>query len=133
MNEDSICIKNDKLVIGNESISLYKISNIRATEKKPGSIFLNVFIVALVISSISWVLPFFDASPTLSLYLSVVLFGAGIMLGLFIVKRFSLEVEIKHQDDTGIQWSTVAKSNKKNDHFIFIKAENEVKEYLMHR
>ncbi|WP_131828040.1 hypothetical protein [Salinivibrio sp. PR6] len=49
-------------------------------------------------------------------YLPAVGFAAGALLASV---KYVLRIEYNHQDDTGVQWLTIAKSGKKTDKMLF--------------
>ncbi|OOE87058.1 hypothetical protein BZG74_11560 [Salinivibrio sharmensis] len=52
-------------------------------------------------------------------YLPAVGFAAGALLALLTCEKYVLRIEYNHQDDTGVQWLTIAKSGKKTDKVLF--------------
>ncbi|MPS33057.1 MULTISPECIES: hypothetical protein [unclassified Salinivibrio] len=52
-------------------------------------------------------------------YLPAVGFAAGALLALLTSAKYVLRIEYNHQDDTGVQWLTIAKSGKKTDKLLF--------------
>ncbi|OOE79390.1 hypothetical protein BZG25_09215 [Salinivibrio sp. ML198] len=65
-------------------------------------------------------------------YLPAVGFAAGALLALLTSAKYVLRIEYNHQDDTGVQWLTIAKSGKKTDKMLFDECVKKLNYRLLH-
>lgn len=65
-------------------------------------------------------------------YLPAVGFAAGALLALLTSIKYVLRIEYNHQDDTGVQWLTIAKSGKKTDKMLFDECVKKLNYRLLH-
>ncbi|OOE77116.1 DUF6232 family protein [Salinivibrio sp. ML290] len=65
-------------------------------------------------------------------YLPAVGFAAGALLALLTSEKYVLRIEYNHQDDTGVQWLTIAKSGKKTDKMLFDECVKKLNYRLLH-
>ncbi|PSU35615.1 DUF6232 family protein [Photobacterium lutimaris] len=101
---------------------LKKINRVRVKTNKFKDHILRAVFFGLLISSILWVI----APPTMGLLTAPLVLVGGIVSALASIKRYELQIEFKHTDGTGLQWISVAKTNRHSVKEIFDEKSDEV-------
>jgi len=99
----------------NDDYPLARIRNARVKQNKPVDHIVRVFCIGLLVSSIVWIVcpsGFGFWSGPLAIF-------TGLVSGLLTTRKYELQVEFQHDDETGLQWVTIAKANKKEVKHIF--------------
>ncbi|MGY3572417.1 hypothetical protein [Vibrio paucivorans] len=107
----------------------YSLSKINAARVKSNTFkdhALKVVTVGLIASSVVWMIcP--DGFGILTGPFSIVI---GALAALTTIRKYELQVEFRHADETGLQWITIAKTNKPAIKKQFEHHVNEIREKL---
>jgi hypothetical protein len=112
-------IGGDRLRIKREQYPLAKIVNIKARQSSLTKQLLRAAGIGLIFSFAVWLLPLFNTAPEVTTILAPLLFIAGMLFALLQYARYELLIEVRHGDETGIQWVTVARSRRQQDFALF--------------
>ncbi|WP_299022781.1 hypothetical protein [uncultured Photobacterium sp.] len=88
----------------------YPMSKIKGARVKVNTFkdhVLKILIVGLLVSSIAWVI----CPDSIGQFAGLISLIVGMLAGLSIVRKYELQVDFQHSDETGLQWVTIAKSN----------------------
>lgn len=108
-------IGGDRLRIKREQYPLAKIVNIKARQSSLTKQLLRAAGIGLIFSFAVWLLPLFNTAPEVTTILAL----AGMLFALLQYARYELLIEVRHGDETGIQWVTVARSRHQQDFALF--------------
>ncbi|AJR05660.1 hypothetical protein C9J03_00700 [Photobacterium gaetbulicola] len=115
INDTNVVFKRDE----------YPISKIRGARVKTNSLkdhALRIVIIGLVVSSVVWMI-FPGSLGFLTAPLALIL---GMLLALATVRKYELQIEFQHIDETGLQWVSIAKTNKLSVKELFEKQASEI-------
>ncbi|MGF1845420.1 DUF6232 family protein [Vibrio clamense] len=105
--EDNFKVSSTTFTFKKDEYPLSKIKGVRVKANTFQDHALRIVCVGLVVASVVWMIcPESFGLITAPLALTVGMFSA-----LFSVRRYELQVEFQHIDETGLQWVSVAKSN----------------------
>lgn len=89
----------------------YALSKIKGAKVKQNTIkdhALRVVTIGLVVSSLVWMI----APGSLGLYTAPVALIIGMLSAFSTVRKYEFQIEFQHADETGLQWVSIAKTNK---------------------
>ncbi|MGF1910887.1 hypothetical protein L4C38_15750 [Vibrio kasasachensis] len=89
----------------------YPLSKIKRARIKTNSIkdhALRVIFIGLVVSSVVWMI----CPESLGLFTVPIALTLGMLSALFSVRKYEFQIEFQHIDETGLQWISIAKTNK---------------------
>lgn len=90
-----------------------KCSRVKTNTLKDHAVRLIIF--GLIASSVVWIV-----TPNyFGIYAGPFSIFAGMVLALLSVRKYELQVEFEHSDETGLQWISIAKTNNKQVKEIF--------------
>ncbi|EJG0636046.1 hypothetical protein C4G38_RS23700 [Vibrio parahaemolyticus] len=124
--EDNFHICNTKFSFKKDE---YPLSKIRGARVKTNSIkdhALRIFCIGLVVSSVVWMI----CPESFGLLTVPIALTVGMLSALLSVKKYELQVEFQHIDETGLQWVSVAKTNNQSIKNLFEKQVTSILEHL---
>ncbi|WP_330961821.1 hypothetical protein [Photobacterium sp. 53610] len=107
-----------------DEYSLTRIRNARVKINTLKDHLLRIISIGLIVSSVVWVI-FPDGFSYLIAPIGI-LFGA--MGALVSGKKYELQIEFEHTDETGLQWISVAKGNKLAEKKVFLDQVHSIKQ-----
>ncbi len=123
-------ISMDDFEIGNtafrykrDEFPLSKIKNARVKLNTVKDHALKLFLMGAIVSSVVWVI----CPEGFGIVIAPIAFILGVVFTIFTIKKYELQVEFEHIDETGLQWVSVAGSSKPESKTIFEKQVNAVK------
>jgi hypothetical protein len=108
-----------------DKYDLSKIKSAKITANSLKSHILRIVCYGLLFSSIVWIV----CPPGMGQILAPVALIVGLLFALVTSRRYELKVEFQHSDETGLQWITVAKTNKLSEKAIL---DSQVRDLLVH-
>lgn len=96
---------------------LRKIKNARVKSNAIKDHVMRILTIGLIVSSVVWMI----CPESLGLITAPVSIVIGVLSGLASSRKYELQIEFQHADETGIQWISVAKTNNENVRNIFEK------------
>ncbi|CAM3168802.1 hypothetical protein QTO01_10295 [Vibrio mytili] len=121
INSSDFLLSDGTLRFKNDEYPLSKVKGVRVKTNTLKDHVLRVIVVGFIVSSIVWVIcpdGFGQLTAPLSLLLGAIAGGVS-------AKKYELQIEFQHSDETGLQWISVAKSSKQAGFKVF---ENQAKE-----
>jgi len=117
INEEDFNVSNTTFTFKKDEYPLSKIKGARVKTNTFQDHALRIFCIGLVVASIVWMIcpesfGFFTAPLALTI---------GMISALFSVRKYELQVEFQHVDETGLQWVSVAKTNNQMVKILFEK------------
>ncbi|OOQ67397.1 hypothetical protein C1S86_24770 [Vibrio parahaemolyticus] len=107
--EDNFKVSNTTFTFKKDEYPLSKIKGVRVKTNTFQDHALRIVCIGLVVASVVWIIcPESFGLITAPLALTVGMFSA-----LFSVRKYELQVEFQHIDETGLQWVSVSKTNSK--------------------
>lgn len=95
------------LRVKKDQYPLAKINDARLKTNRLGDHVLRVTLIALLVSSVVWTIcPDSFGLVTVPFALLV-----GALFGLASVRKYELQIEFRHSDETGLQWLSIAKTS----------------------
>lgn len=122
--------KENKLQVNSDSYNLKRVIGVQAKVLNWKNHLCKIVAFGLMVSSILFVfLPCENQEYGLafSTYLPIIGFVIGAILAILTSRKYEFRIKYNYADDTGIQWLTVAKSNKSKDYKIFQEQEIQLK------
>ncbi|NAX47997.1 hypothetical protein CAG70_13495 [Photobacterium halotolerans] len=107
----------------------YRLSRIKNARVKVNTLkdhLLRVFIIGMIVSSVIW---FIDPEG-MALIFTPFGFITGALSALATARKYELQIEFEHTDETGLQWITVVKGNKPADMAIFSEQADQLKQQI---
>ncbi|GAB3535476.1 DUF6232 family protein [Photobacterium alginatilyticum] len=107
----------------------YKLSRIRDVRVKQNAIKDHLFrlmALGLVFSGIVWVI----CPEGFGYIMAPIAFIIGLITALISSRKYELQIEFQHIDETGIQWISVAKANKLSEMTIFKEQAQHLKQII---
>ena len=108
INENKVVFKKDE----------YPLSQIKGARVKINSLkdhAIRVVTISLIVASVVWTV----CPAYFGLFTAPIALVVGVVLALSTVRKYELQVEFKHSDDTGLQWVSIAKTNRPSIKTIF--------------
>ncbi|MEI8593274.1 hypothetical protein [Photobacterium sp. Hal280] len=99
----------------NDKYRLSRIKNARVKVHTLTDHLLRVLTLGLIASSVIW---FIDPEG-MALFLAPVGFIAGALGALATARKYELQIEFEHADETGLQWISVVKGNQQTNRAVF--------------
>lgn len=129
---NSILIQQEenKLQVNSDSYNLKRVIGVQAKVLNWKNHLSKIVAFGLMVSSILFVfLPCENQEYGLafSTYLPIIGFVIGAVLAILTSRKYEFRIKYNYADDTGIQWLTVAKSNKSKDYKVFQEQEIQLK------
>ncbi|PNH91209.1 hypothetical protein C1M56_02370 [Vibrio diazotrophicus] len=111
----SFNINSTTLKFNNDEYPLVQIKRSRVKTNTLKDHAIRLIIFGLIASSVVWIV-----TPNyFGIYAGPFSIFAGMFLALLSVRKYELQVEFEHSDETGLQWISIAKTNKKSVKLIF--------------
>ena len=108
-------INESKVVFKKDEYPLSKIKGVRLKINSLKDHAIRIVTISLIVSSVVWTIcPEYFGRFTAPIALII-----GVLLALSTVRKYELQVEFQYPDDTGLQWVSMAKTNKPNIKIIF--------------
>ena len=112
---DDFYINDNKIVFKEDEYPLSRIKGVRVKTNSLKDHAIRTVAISLIVSSVVWIIcPEYFGPITAPIALII-----GILLALSTVRKYELQVEFQHSDDTGLQWVSMAKTNEPNIKMIF--------------
>lgn len=108
-------VEGNRFYFKTNDYKLDRIRSARARENSYQSQLVRVVIIGALFSSIVWAI----CPGGFATILAPVALIVGVIFALVTAKRYELQVKFEHIDETGEQWVSVVKSNKKDDMALF--------------
>ncbi len=96
----------------------YPLARIRNARVKKNTLMdhlVRVLCIGLLVSSIVWII----CPPAFGYWSGPLAISIGLAIGLLTTRKYELQVEFQHDDETGLQWISIAKANKKEVKLLF--------------
>ncbi|WEM44178.1 hypothetical protein PTW35_23100 (plasmid) [Photobacterium sp. DA100] len=119
---DDFHINNAKVVFKRDEYPLSKIRGARVKTNSLKDHVLRVVIIGLIVSSVVWMI----CPDSLGLLTAPVALIVGILSAMATVRKYELQIEFQHIDETGLQWVSIAKTNKLSVKELFEKQASEI-------
>ncbi|MGL6316431.1 hypothetical protein [Vibrio sp. WXL103] len=103
LDESTLKFKSDEYLIK-------RINRVRVKINTASNHIWRVLLLGGLVSSLVWVV----APPTMGLYMAPVALVIGFLIALAGLKKYELQIEFQHNDGTGTQWVSIAKTNDHN-------------------
>ncbi|ELX4126913.1 hypothetical protein CE131_09370 [Vibrio parahaemolyticus] len=117
INEEDFNVSNTIFTFKKDEYPLSKIKGARVKTNTFQDHALRIVCIGLVVASVVWMIcPESFGLLTAPLALTIGMFSA-----LFSVRKYELQVEFQHIDETGLQWVSVAKTNNQMIKILFEK------------
>lgn len=100
-------IDNQSLTFKEDEYPLAKINRVRVKTNTIKDHLARLLVIGLLVSSIVWAIcpaGFGQLTGPFSLIV-------GMLAALLTIRKYELQIEFKHIDETGLQWVSVAKAN----------------------
>ncbi|MFO6423181.1 DUF6232 family protein [Motilimonas sp. KMU-193] len=107
--EDNFKVSNTTFTFKKDEYPLSKIKRVRVKTNSFQDHVFRIVGIGLVVASIVWMIypqPFGLVTAPVALII-------GLFYALFSIKKYELQVEFQHTDETGLQWVSVSKTNSK--------------------
>jgi ABC-type transport system involved in cytochrome bd biosynthesis fused ATPase/permease subunit len=91
----------------NDEFPLSKIKNARVRFNNIKDHALKLFIMGALFSSIVWIV----CPAGIGMIMAPIAFLIGVLSTIFTIKKYELQVEFEHIDETGLQWVSVVGSS----------------------
>jgi ABC-type transport system involved in cytochrome bd biosynthesis fused ATPase/permease subunit len=98
-----------------DQYQLNKIKRVRVKANTLKDHALRMLCIGLVVSSVVWMV----CPESFGMLTAPVAFTAGIITALGSTRKYELQIEFQHIDETGLQWVSVAKSNNQQVKSVF--------------
>ena len=120
----SIC--SQYFTYGSDQYRLSRIKNARVKVNTLKDHLLRVLIIGMIVSS---VIGFIEPSGIAWIFMP---FGfiTGALAALATARKYELQIEFEHADETGLQWISVAKGNKQTDMAVLSEQVNKIQQKI---
>ncbi|ENQ8746674.1 DUF6232 family protein [Vibrio sp. PNB22_3_1] len=107
--EDNFKVSNTTFKFKKDEYPLSKIKGVRVKTNTFQDHALRIVCIGLVVASVVWMI----CPESFGLITAPLALTVGVFSALFSVRKYELQVEFQHIDETGLQWVSVAKTNSK--------------------
>ena len=114
---DDFYINDNKIVFKEDEYPLARIKGVRVKTNSLTDHAIRIVAFSLMVSSVVWII----CPEYFGLITAPIAIVIGVLLALSTARKYELQVEFQHADDTGLQWVSMAKTNKPNIKMIFEK------------
>ncbi len=115
ITESSFQISGTTLRFNNDEYPLSQIKRARVKSNTFKDHALRLVVFGLIVSSVVW----FVTPNYFGNYAGPVSIFIGVVLAFATVRKYELQVEFEHTDETGLQWISIAKTSNKNVKALF--------------
>ncbi len=112
---DDFRINENKVVFKKDEYPLSKIKDVRVKINSLKDHAMRIATISLIVSSVVWTI----CPEYFGLFTAPIALIIGVLLALSTVRKYELQIEFQYADDTGLQWVSMAKTNKPNIKIIF--------------
>ena len=112
---DDFHINENKVVFKKDEYPLSKIKDVRVKINSLKDHAMRIATISLIVSSVVWTI----CPEYFGLFTAPIALIIGVLLALSTVRKYELQFEFQYADDTGLQWVSMAKTNKPNIKIIF--------------
>ncbi|WP_162064434.1 hypothetical protein [Vibrio taketomensis] len=112
-NDFEIC--DHKIRFKKDEYPTDKIKDARVKTNQFKDHILRVISIGLITASVVWMI----CPESLGLFTAPIALSIGTLVGLSSARKYELQIEFEHVDETGLQWVAIAKSNRTNDKKLF--------------
>ena len=112
---DNFHINETKVVFKKDEYPLSKIKGARVKINSLKDHVIRIVTISLIVASAVWTV----CPEYFGLFTAPIALVVGVVLALSTVRKYELQVEFQHSDDTGLQWVSIAKTNKPSIKSIF--------------
>ena len=112
---DDFYINDNKIVFKEDEYPLARIKGVRVKTNSLKDHAIRIVAFSLMVSSVVWII----CPEYFCLITAPISFIVGVLLALSTARKYELQVEFQHADDTGLQWVSMAKTNEPNIKMIF--------------
>jgi ABC-type transport system involved in cytochrome bd biosynthesis fused ATPase/permease subunit len=109
-----------------DEFPLSKIKNVRVKSHTVKDHVLKLFLMGAIVSSIVWVI----CPEGFGKIMAPIAFVLGVVFTIFTIKKYDLQVEFEHIDETGVQWISVVGSSKSESKAIFERQASAIKKVI---
>ncbi|MCY9855685.1 hypothetical protein [Vibrio mediterranei] len=119
-------IKNNTFRYRSDEYPLSKIKNARVKSNSIKDHITKILLIGAIVSSLVW----FISPGGFGIIMAPLAFAIGIVFAVFTIKKYELQVEFEHIDETGLQWVSVVGSSSTESKAIFDKQVAAVKQAI---
>ncbi len=112
---DDFHINENKVAFKKDEYPLSKIKGVRVKINSLKDHAMRIATISLIVSSVVWTI----CPEYFGLFTAPIALIIGVLLALSTVRKYELQIEFQYADDTGLQWVSMAKTNKPNIKIIF--------------
>ncbi|MEH0667471.1 hypothetical protein H4F18_09770 [Vibrio scophthalmi] len=94
---------------------LSKIKNARVKANAIKDHLIRILTIGLIVSSVVWMI----CPQSLGVITGPISIIIGVLSGVASTRKYELQIEFQHADETGLQWISVAKTNNKHIESVF--------------
>ncbi|KJR39761.1 hypothetical protein BOO91_21335 [Vibrio navarrensis] len=117
INEEDFNVSNTTFTFKKDEYPLSKIKGARVKTNTFQDHALRIVCIGLVVGSVVWMI----CPESFGLFTAPFALTMGMISALFSVRKYELQVEFQHVDETGLQWVSVAKTNNQMVKTLFEK------------
>ena len=114
---DDFHINDNNVIFKEDEYPLARINGLRVKTNSLKDHAIRIVAFSLMVSSVVWII----CPEYFGLITAPISFIVGVLLALSTARKYELQVEFQHADDTGLQWVSMVKTNKPNIKMIFEK------------
>ncbi len=115
ITESSFQISGTTLRFNNDEYPLAQIKGSRVKSNTIKDHALRLVVLGLIVSSVVW----FVTPNYFGIYAGPISILIGGILAFATIRKYELQVEFEHTDETGLQWISIAKTNNKKVKALF--------------
>ena len=112
---DDFHINDNNVIFKENEYPLARIKGVRVKTNSLKDHAIRIVAFSLMVSSVVWII----CPEYFGLITAPISFIVGVLLALSTARKYELQVEFQHADDTGLQWVSMAKTNKPDIKMIF--------------
>ncbi|WP_028021448.1 hypothetical protein [Enterovibrio calviensis] len=117
IKEDDFKIDGETLYFKQDLYPLSKIQNARVKTNTLKDHLTRMIAIGFLVTSVVWAV----CPASFGLLTAPIALIAGTLAALSSARKYELQVEFKHKDETGLQWIVIAKANRTSVKNIFDK------------
>lgn len=112
---DDFHINDNNVIFKEDEYPLARIKGVRVKTNSLKDHAIRMVAFGLIVSSVIWIIcPGYFGLVTAPVSMMV-----GVLLALSTARKYEIQIEFQHSDDTGLQWVSMAKTNKPDIKIIF--------------
>ena len=112
---DDFHINDNNVIFKEDEYPLARIKGVRVKTNSLTDHAIRIVAFSLMVSSVAWII----CPEYFGLITAPIAIVIGVLLALSTARKYEIQVEFQHSDDTGLQWVSMAKTNKPDIKIIF--------------